>query len=95
MNSIQDSIYNWLTIKVVKDARPDDFAAIETEEMFRNILKEEHGVTNLSIHKDEEFYHISYVKNDETCQTRFPKELIEVMLNQINESPDKYKIYPH
>jgi hypothetical protein len=94
MSSIQDSVYNWLTIKVVCDARPDDFAAVETEAMFRGIMEEEHGVTDLFINKDEEFYLISYIKNEEYETVRFPRDLIEVMLNQINESPDRYKIYP-
>ena len=43
-NSVQDSLYNWLTIKVVSDARPEDIAAAETEKMFLSILKEEHRV---------------------------------------------------
>ena len=30
MGSLQDAIYNWLTIKVVADARPNDLAAVET-----------------------------------------------------------------
>ena len=34
MNSVQDAVYNWLTIKVVCDERPEDLAAVETEKMF-------------------------------------------------------------
>ena len=48
MKSVQDSLYNWLTIKVVSDARPEDIAATETEEMFLSILTEEHGITDLT-----------------------------------------------
>ncbi|WP_428908783.1 hypothetical protein [Niallia sp. Krafla_26] len=94
MSSIHDSLYNWLTIKVVCDARPEDTAALETEEMFRDILKEEHEIVDIHITVDEDFYYLSYVLNDKESQTRFPRELIEVMLNQINESPDRYKIFP-
>lgn len=94
MKSLQDSLYNWLTIKVVCDARPEDSAASETEEMFLNILEEEHGITNLLINKEEQFYYLSYFLKDESKTTRFPKELVEGMLEQINESPDRYKIYP-
>lgn len=94
MNSVQDSLYNWLTIKVVSDARPEDAAAVETEVMFRDILEEEHEIAELEIHTDDVFYYISYAQNEKTGQARFPRELIEVMLNQINESPDRYKIYP-
>ena len=44
MNSVQDVIYNWLTIKVVCDARPKILAAAETEKMFLSILEEDHRV---------------------------------------------------
>lgn len=94
MKLVQDSLYNWLTIKVVSDARPEDIAATETEEMFLSILKEEYGITELMIHKEVEFYHLSYRLKDESKTTRFPRELVEGMLDQINESPDRYKIYP-
>src|SRR4051812_398542 len=96
MKSVQDSLYNWLTIKVVCDARPEDIAATETEEMFHSILKEEHGITDLIINIEEEFYYLSYCieDEDEFKTIRFPRELIEGMLEQINESPDRYKIYP-
>ncbi len=94
MKSIQDGLYNWLTIKVVSDARPDDIAATETEEMFLELLKQEHGISNLMIEHDEDFYFVTYQKDEQQSQTRFPRELIEVILNQINESPDKFRIYP-
>ncbi|WP_338469955.1 hypothetical protein R4Z10_14200 [Niallia sp. XMNu-256] len=94
MKSIQDSLYNWLTIKVVFDDRPEDIAASETEEMFRNLLQQEHGIANMIINHDEDFYYITYTHAEKDSQVRFPRELIEVMLNQINENPDRYKIYP-
>lgn len=94
MKSIQDSLYNWLTIKVVSDARPEDVAAIETEELFRDLLKQEHGVSDMLIEHNEDFYFVTYQKAEQRSQARFPRELIEVMLNQINESPNRYRIYP-
>jgi hypothetical protein len=94
MKSVQDAIYNWLTIKVVCEERPDDLAAVETEEMFWTILEEEHGLSNVTIDKDEVMYHIAYTREGESSKTRFPRELIDVMINQINEDPEKYKIYP-
>ena len=39
MKSFKMRLYNWLTIKVVSDARPDDIAATETEEMFLGAIK--------------------------------------------------------
>jgi hypothetical protein len=94
MSSVQDALYNWLTIKVVCDERPTDKAARETENMFLSILEVDHGVSDMTVKVDDIMYHISYVKNEEPFKMRFPRELIEVMLNQIKESPEKYVNYP-
>ena len=94
MNSIQDALYNWLTIKVVCEERPEDKAARETEIMFLAILKEDFNVSDITFKVDDVMYQISYVKDGERFETRFPKELIEVMIKQINDSPQKYVNYP-
>ncbi|WP_163101359.1 hypothetical protein [Peribacillus alkalitolerans] len=93
MKSLQDALYNWLTIKVVVDARPDDTAAIETEIMFHNILTKDHGVEVKGIRKDEVMYFIDFSQESEDKTVRFPIELIDVMLNQIQLDPEKYKNY--
>ena len=95
MNSVQDALYNWLTIKVVCDERPTDKAAIETESMFLTILKEDHKVNDITIDIDDVMYYISYVKDGEKSKTRFPRELIEVMINQMKDAPEKYVNYPN
>lgn len=94
MRSIQDALYNWLTIKVVCDARPEDTAAQETLELFDDIITNEHKLSNIEITTDEMMYYVSYVHDGEMKKTRFPRDLIEVMLNQINEEPDKYCNFP-
>lgn len=94
MKSLQDSLYNWLSIKIVSDARPDDTAALETTAMFENILKDEHKLLNIEIEKDEIMYYVHYEQNGERKKSRFPRELIEVMLDQINSEPEKYVNYP-
>ncbi len=94
MKSLQDTLYNWLTIKVVCDARPDDSAAAETKDLFENILKEDHGIHELDVSKDEFMYFVSYSLNGENKQNRFPVELTEILLNQINENPERYENYP-
>ncbi|WP_462409124.1 hypothetical protein [Neobacillus sp. Marseille-QA0830] len=94
MNSLQDVLYNWLTIKVVYDARPEDTAAAETKVHFDELLVSEHHVSNIEVATDEEMYYISYQQEDQTKKARFPRELIEVMLNQINREPEKYVNYP-
>lgn len=94
MKSLQDALYNWLTIKIVCDARPDDSAAKETLELFDEILTEQHQVSKLEITKDDVMYYVSYHQNGEIKKTRYPRELIEVMLDQINQEPEKYENYP-
>jgi len=94
MQSLQDVLYNWLTIKVVYDARPDDTAAEETFHHFEEIVKSEYQVAILEVTKDDVMYHISYQRGEEIKKARFPRELIEIMLKQINQEPEKYVNYP-
>jgi hypothetical protein len=94
MRSAQDALYNWLSIKVVCDARPEDSAAKETLDLFDDIITNEHKLTNVEITTDELMYYVSYDQGEETKKTRFPRELIEVMLDQINEQPERYANYP-
>jgi hypothetical protein len=94
MRSAQDALYNWLTIKIVSDARPDDTAAKETTALFEEILRDEHHLSNIEITTDEIMYYVTYQEGKESKKTRFPRELIEVTLNQINQNPEKYQNYP-
>lgn len=94
MKSLQDALYNWLTIKVVCDARPDDTAAIETRDLFENVLREDHGVSNIEVKKEDPMYFVSYDVNGENKKQRYPVELIDIMLSQINQNPERYENYP-
>ncbi|WP_077211891.1 hypothetical protein [Bacillus dakarensis] len=94
MKSLQDALYNWLTIKVVTDVRPDDAAALETEEMFFGMLENEHGVSDIEVTKDDVMYYVHYQQKGERKMYRYPRELIEVMLDQINAEPEKYRNFP-
>jgi len=94
MKSLQDALYNWLTIKVVVDARPDDTAALDTYKLFDEILVEEHKVQDIIIEKDELMYHLTYTVHGEQKKARFPIELIDIMYQQIEMDPEKYKNYP-
>lgn len=93
MKSLQDALYNWLSIKVVCDARPDDTAAKETVEMFLTILENEHHVSNIGVTKHEEMYLVTFQKNGENGSHRFPIDLIDCMIDSINENPERYKNY--
>ncbi|MBB5323828.1 hypothetical protein HNQ34_000920 [Anoxybacillus tepidamans] len=94
MKSLQDALYNWLTIQVVADARPEDRAAQETASFFRDILKNDFHLTNVEVKKDETMYIVHYEDEQQAKTARFPVELIEVMLEQINRDPEKYINYP-
>ncbi|MFJ5713454.1 hypothetical protein [Neobacillus sp. NPDC093127] len=94
MKSLQDALYNWLTIKVVCDARPEDTAAKETLEFFDDMLTNQHHVSNLETTTDELMYYLSYQQGEEIKKARYPRELIEIMLDQINNEPEKYENYP-
>ncbi|WP_153126490.1 hypothetical protein [Peribacillus tepidiphilus] len=94
MRSLQDALYNWLTIKVVVDARPDDQAALDTVQLFESILRDDYQVEVVDISKDDMMYYVTYTQAGEKKSTRFPIELIDVMLNQINEHPERYRNFP-
>ena len=94
MKSLQDAIYNWLTIKIVSDARPDDTAALETTQMFERMLADEHKVLSHEVKRDALMYYVTVEQEDNSKEYRFPRDLIEVMLDQIRNEPDKYINYP-
>ncbi len=93
MKSLQDALYNWLSIKVVSDARQDDQAAKETVDMFWNVLQADFQVTALQVDEEEEVYMVHYTTKNRTGSQRFPRELIDCMLQSINENPERYKNY--
>ncbi len=94
MSSLQDTLYNWLTIKVVADARKDDESAQDTTALFYDILTNEHGLKNIQIDKNDQMYLVHYTIGDEKKSTRFPIELIDVMLQQMEAEPERFKNYP-
>jgi hypothetical protein len=94
MMSLQDKLYNWLTIKVVVEARPEDTAAKDTMNMFEQLLAEENGIQSPEVTMDEDMYYIEVNTNENQKTYRFPRDLIEVMLDQISNEPEKYVNYP-
>lgn len=94
MSSSQDAIYNWLSIRVVVDARPDDNAACETEAWFATSLTEEHHISNVKYVKEDERYFVTYMQNGQTKQMKFPADMIDMMINQIEKFPERFENYP-
>lgn len=93
MKTTRDTLFNWLTIKVVSDARPDDKAAMDTKHLFETILKDDFHVGNIQVEKGEDLYFLTYEENGEGKEIRFPVELVDLMLNQIQAEPEKFKNY--
>ncbi|MGR5985092.1 hypothetical protein ACUC2M_10490 [Bacillus cytotoxicus] len=83
MHSIQDALYNWLTIKTVVEARPDDIVAQETYELFHNIVYEDYQLKNVKVEKREEMYIVTYEKEQEMGYVRFLLESIDCFIDQI------------
>ena len=65
MRSVQDALYNWLTIKTVAEARQMIVFAKETYLLFQNMVYEEHKLRNVEVEKNEEMYLITYEINGE------------------------------
>ncbi|UOY93774.1 hypothetical protein MUG87_06550 [Ectobacillus sp. JY-23] len=93
MRSIQDALYNWLTIKTVAEARPDDEAAKETYALFADMLFHEHGVTETKLEKYEEMYMVYYTAHGLEKTARFPSELIDCYVEQMEREPQKFQNY--
>ncbi|MFG6116809.1 hypothetical protein ACGTN9_16785 [Halobacillus sp. MO56] len=93
MRSLQDAVYNWLTIKVVADYRPDDASANETADFFYEMLQSDHQVKEIEVNREGELYQVTCHTSEEVRKLRFPVELIELMLVQIKDEPHKFKNY--
>jgi hypothetical protein len=85
--NLQDALFNWLQIKIVAEARPEDNAAKETRDFFEVILKEDHHISSFTVEQDETMYHIRYVVGDVTKRVMYDRESAEQLLTDINSNP--------
>ncbi|MCD7033945.1 hypothetical protein LRR81_06825 [Metabacillus sp. GX 13764] len=93
MKSLQDAVYNWLTIEIVAKARPEDKSAQETADLFQAVLKEEFQADSIKYRKEGSMYTFSCMRGDEPYTVSFPSEMIEMLANQISAEPSRYKNY--
>ena len=85
---LEDALFNWLQIKIVADARPDDRAAADTLEFFATILREDHGLTDVRISRlDDSRAYVQYVQEGKTVTQTFDREEAEKLLHAINANP--------
>lgn len=83
-----DALFNWLQIKVVADARPEDRAAMETKRFFEEILAEDHHVEIIEVTCDQSMYKVRYRENEEAVKTQmYDRESVEQLLVAIENEP--------
>lgn len=93
MRSMQDVVYNWLSIQIVADERQDDRSAVDTAAFFWNLLQSEHEVEDVDVQKLEDMYFVTCHTSTEKREFRFPLELIDCMNDTIKNEPHKFQNY--
>jgi hypothetical protein len=85
---LQDALFNWLQIKIVSDARPEDGAAKETLDFFEQILREDHKLTSFSVSgSDETMLFVQYEVDGKSKKQMIDRERAEQLLKDINSNP--------
>lgn len=82
-----DALFNWLQIRTVALGRPDDNAAHETERFFREILLEDHKVTNLDVDFANGKYEVRFTVEGEDRKHVFDQESVDKLLQDILAEP--------
>lgn len=86
--NLHDALFNWLQIKQVSEARPDDKAAKDTLDFFAVILAEDHQLADVQVAEiDERMYHVQYREAGELKIKKFPREMTDRLLEDINSNP--------
>ena len=85
--NLQDAIYNWLSIKVVAEARPDDLAATDTFRFFDDILKEDHQIETIKVMVNGPWYYVTFKSQGSEETKQYPIELVDALLESINTEP--------
>ncbi|MYL32990.1 hypothetical protein GLW08_02275 [Pontibacillus yanchengensis] len=93
MHSMQDMVYNWLSIQTVASKRPEDKAAQETRDFFEEMLEEKYQINEMQVSKKEEMYLVHCQTITGAREFRFPIELIDCMNDTIQEEPHKFPNY--
>jgi len=85
---LQDALFNWLQMKIVSEARPDDGAAKETLDFFGIILTEDHHLLDVVVGtEDETKLYIQFVLDGKSQKQLFDRERAEQLLTDINSNP--------
>jgi hypothetical protein len=85
---LEDALFNWLQIKIVAEARPDDLSAKNTVDFFEEILYQDHKLDNVKIESaGDDLLQIWYDLEGVTHKKSFDREMTEQLLHEINANP--------
>lgn len=84
---LEDALDNWLQISIVAKTRSSDRSAKDTVQFFTDMLKEDHGVENLSFEKEKDFYHVTYEQSGSTHTRQYRRDQAELLIQQIQAEP--------
>ncbi len=84
---MENALFNWLQIHVASKARPDDRAAKKTADFFYEMLVEDHHLQDVEAEADDTTYTVRYTLNGETETKRYPREVVEQLLQDIESEP--------
>lgn len=85
---LEDALFNWLQIKLVAEGRPDDEAAKRTLEFFEEILRDDHGLQQVTVASmDSGLIEVTYEKDGEPFTRTYPREAGEALLQDIISNP--------
>ncbi|PTM59274.1 hypothetical protein [Desmospora activa] len=85
--TLKEALFNWLQIKVVWDARPQDRSAEETAHFFRKILEVDHGVEAIEVQLQKQAYHVHYRQSGSEHEVRFERDHVKQLLTSIETEP--------
>lgn len=81
---VADALFNWLQIRLVADARPEDEAARKTVAFFEEILQSDHQVEELAVAEtDATMVHVRYRQNGRVKRQLFHREAASQLLSTI------------
>lgn len=84
----EDAWFNWLQIHMVAQARPDDRAAADTLAFFRQILQEDHEVSDIRVERvDDTMIHIRIEQGGRSKLQMIDRMAGEQLLADINSNP--------
>ncbi|MEJ8544630.1 hypothetical protein [Brevibacillus borstelensis] len=83
----EDALANWLQIRLVADARPDDRSAADTAAFFEEMIREDYQGSGLAYQVVEDSYVVSVLFNQERFERRFDREEAESLLRAIEMEP--------